>query len=97
MSRDARWKTLLELLVERGRLEVEEAAAELAVSPATIRRDFGRLAEQQMLVRTRGGAVVHGVSRTKCRCAARRPAAHRRSSASPRRWRTSSHRVRRWA
>ncbi|MFF4486493.1 DeoR/GlpR family DNA-binding transcription regulator [Streptomyces sp. NPDC001544] len=62
MSRDARWKALLELLVERGRLEVEEAAAELGVSPATIRRDFDRLAEQQMLVRTRGGAVVHGVS-----------------------------------
>ncbi|WP_105972608.1 DeoR/GlpR family DNA-binding transcription regulator [Streptomyces geranii] len=62
MSRDARWKSLLELLVERGRLEVEEVAAELAVSTATIRRDFDQLAEQQMLVRTRGGAVVHGVS-----------------------------------
>ncbi|MGW5253834.1 DeoR/GlpR family DNA-binding transcription regulator [Streptomyces sp. NPDC004012] len=62
MSRDARWKALLELLVERGRLDVEEAAAELGVSAATIRRDFDQLAEQQMLVRTRGGAVVHGVS-----------------------------------
>ncbi|MFG2958848.1 DeoR/GlpR family DNA-binding transcription regulator [Streptomyces sp. NPDC048291] len=62
MSRDARWKALLELLVERGRLEVEEVAAELAVSAATIRRDLDQLAEQQMLVRTRGGAVVHGVS-----------------------------------
>lgn len=62
MSRDARWKALLELLVARGRLDVEEAAAELAVSAATIRRDLDRLAEQQMLIRTRGGAVVHGVS-----------------------------------
>ncbi|MFJ3309909.1 DeoR/GlpR family DNA-binding transcription regulator [Streptomyces sp. NPDC086549] len=62
MSRDARWQTLLALLVERGRLDVEEAAAELSVSAATIRRDFDQLAEQQMLVRTRGGAVVHGVS-----------------------------------
>ncbi|MFJ8492760.1 DeoR/GlpR family DNA-binding transcription regulator [Streptomyces sp. NPDC094038] len=62
MSRDARWKALLELLVERGRVEVEEVAAELAVSAATIRRDLDQLAEQQMLVRTRGGAVVHGVS-----------------------------------
>ncbi|WP_330284547.1 DeoR/GlpR family DNA-binding transcription regulator [Streptomyces sp. NBC_00588] len=62
MSRDARWKVLLELLVERGRLDVEEAAVELEVSAATIRRDFDQLAEQQMLVRTRGGAVVHGVS-----------------------------------
>ncbi|MFJ4768247.1 DeoR/GlpR family DNA-binding transcription regulator [Streptomyces uncialis] len=62
MSRDARWKSLLELLVERGRLDVEEAASTLGVSSATIRRDFDQLAEQQMLVRTRGGAVVHGVS-----------------------------------
>ncbi|KAB1988965.1 DeoR/GlpR family DNA-binding transcription regulator [Streptomyces triticiradicis] len=62
MSRDARWKALLELLVEQGRLDVEEAAARLGVSAATIRRDFDQLAEQQMLVRTRGGAVVHGVS-----------------------------------
>ncbi|MFF5364125.1 DeoR/GlpR family DNA-binding transcription regulator [Streptomyces scabiei] len=62
MSRDARWQTLLELLAERGRLDVEEAAAALGVSAATIRRDLDRLAEQQMLVRTRGGAVVHGVS-----------------------------------
>ena len=62
MSRDARWKALLELLVERGRLDVEEAAARLEVSAATIRRDFDQLADQQMLVRTRGGAVVHGVS-----------------------------------
>ncbi|MER5888870.1 DeoR/GlpR family DNA-binding transcription regulator [Streptomyces sp. NPDC001941] len=62
MSRDARWQALLELLVERGRLEVEEAATTLGVSVATIRRDFDQLAEQQMLVRTRGGAVAHGVS-----------------------------------
>ncbi|OON82892.1 DeoR/GlpR family DNA-binding transcription regulator [Streptomyces tsukubensis] len=62
MSRDARWKALLELLVEQGRLDVEEAAVALNVSAATIRRDFDQLARQQMLVRTRGGAVVHGVS-----------------------------------
>jgi len=57
MSRDARWQALLELLVERGRLDVE-AAAQLAVSAATIRRDFDQLAEQQLLVRTRGGAAT---------------------------------------
>ncbi|MFJ5551823.1 DeoR/GlpR family DNA-binding transcription regulator [Streptomyces sp. NPDC093225] len=62
MTRDARWKTLLDLLVERGRLDVEEAAETLGVSAATIRRDFDQLAEQQLLVRTRGGAVPHGVS-----------------------------------
>ncbi|MCB5169881.1 DeoR/GlpR family DNA-binding transcription regulator [Streptomyces bambusae] len=62
MSRDARWKTLMDLLVERGRLDVDATAAELGVSAATVRRDFDQLAEQQLLVRTRGGAVVHGVS-----------------------------------
>ncbi|GHH72338.1 transcriptional regulator [Streptomyces sulfonofaciens] len=62
MSRDARWQELLELLAAHGRLDVEKAAARLGVSSATIRRDFDGLAEQQLLVRTRGGAVAHGVS-----------------------------------
>ncbi|MFJ3923175.1 DeoR/GlpR family DNA-binding transcription regulator [Streptomyces sp. NPDC090022] len=62
MSREARWQALLGLLVDRGRLEVDAAAAELGVSAATIRRDLDQLAEQQLLVRTRGGAVLHGVS-----------------------------------
>ena len=32
------------------------------MSQATIRRDFDQLAQQQMITRTRGGAVVNGVS-----------------------------------
>ncbi|MEU1894150.1 DeoR/GlpR family DNA-binding transcription regulator [Streptomyces pristinaespiralis] len=62
MSKHERWSRLLELLAAEGKLEVEEAATTLEVSPATIRRDLDELAEQQMLVRTRGGAVAHGVS-----------------------------------
>ncbi|MFE5488457.1 DeoR/GlpR family DNA-binding transcription regulator [Streptomyces virginiae] len=62
MTRKERWQTLLDLLVQRGELEVEPAAEALGVSAATIRRDLDQLAEQQLLVRTRGGAVVHGVS-----------------------------------
>lgn len=62
MSKHERWTTLLELLAATGRLEVEEAATALDVSPATIRRDLDELAEQRLLVRTRGGAVPHGVS-----------------------------------
>ncbi|WP_327308299.1 DeoR/GlpR family DNA-binding transcription regulator [Streptomyces sp. NBC_01298] len=62
MTRKERWQTLLDLLVERGELEVEPAAEALGVSAATIRRDLDQLAEQQLLVRTRGGAVLHGVS-----------------------------------
>jgi DeoR/GlpR family transcriptional regulator of sugar metabolism len=62
MSKHERWSRLLELLTAEGRLDVEDAAKTLEVSPATIRRDLDELAEQQMLVRTRGGAVAHGVS-----------------------------------
>lgn len=62
MSRHERWNALLELLAAQGRLEVEEAASTLQVSTATIRRDLDELAEQQMLVRTRGGAIAHGVA-----------------------------------
>jgi DeoR family transcriptional regulator of aga operon len=62
VSRDERWNALLELLAERGRLQVEDAADELAVSAATIRRDLDQLAEQQMVTRTRGGAVAQRVA-----------------------------------
>src|SRR5690606_32164366 len=62
MDRYARWHALVELLTERGQVTVEEAAARLGVSQATIRRDFDELAEQQMITRTRGGAIATGVS-----------------------------------
>jgi DeoR family transcriptional regulator of aga operon len=62
VSRDARWSALLDLLAEHGRLDVDDAAAALGVSAATIRRDLDQLAEQRMLTRTRGGAVANGVS-----------------------------------
>ncbi|MFD7502945.1 DeoR/GlpR family DNA-binding transcription regulator [Streptomyces sp. NPDC059850] len=62
MKRPERWNALLELLARDGKVEVEEAAAELAVSAATIRRDLDELAQQQMLTRTRGGAVAHNMS-----------------------------------
>jgi DeoR family transcriptional regulator of aga operon len=62
VDRYARWNALLELLTESGRVSVEDAAARLDVSQATIRRDFDQLAQQQMINRTRGGAVANGVS-----------------------------------
>lgn len=62
MSRYERWNGLLELLAQEGRLTVEQAAQALGVSTATIRRDFDELAQQQMLMRTRGGAVAQSVS-----------------------------------
>ena len=62
MDRYARWNALLEMLTDNGRVSVEEAAERLDVSQATIRRDFDQLAQQQMITRTRGGAVANGVS-----------------------------------
>jgi DeoR family transcriptional regulator of aga operon len=62
VSRYRRWNDLLELLATAGQLQVEEAAAALNVSAATVRRDFDELASQQMLTRIRGGAVAQGVN-----------------------------------
>lgn len=62
MSKYARLNALLELLAARGELDVDDAAAELAVSAATIRRDLDTLAEQQLLTRTHGGAVPNATA-----------------------------------
>ncbi|WP_250007553.1 DeoR/GlpR family DNA-binding transcription regulator [Actinoplanes sp. M2I2] len=62
MSKHERWSTLLELVSDRKRLSIEDAAQELDVSAATIRRDFDELAQQQMVTRTRGGVVAHTVA-----------------------------------
>jgi DeoR/GlpR family transcriptional regulator of sugar metabolism len=62
MASHERWNALLEIIARDGRLEVDTAASELDVSTATIRRDLDRLAQQQMVTRTRGGATANNVS-----------------------------------
>jgi DeoR family transcriptional regulator, aga operon transcriptional repressor len=62
MNRSSRVSAILDLLGERRRLEVEDVIREFGVSPATARRDLDSLAEQQLLTRTRGGAVAHSVA-----------------------------------
>ncbi|SDZ26914.1 DeoR family transcriptional regulator, aga operon transcriptional repressor [Amycolatopsis xylanica] len=62
MARHERLSTLLDLLGQREKIEVEDIAAELDVSAATIRRDLDHLAEQQLLTRTRGGAVANDLA-----------------------------------
>ena len=57
-----RWTALLDMLAGDGRVEIDTAAEQLGVSSATVRRDLDELASQQLLVRTRGGAVPHSVS-----------------------------------
>nr|WP_231391596.1 MULTISPECIES: DeoR/GlpR family DNA-binding transcription regulator [Nocardiopsis] len=62
MDRHQRLTAVLELLSERGSLSVDEAVEELGVSPATVRRDLDHLEQQQLLTRTRGGALASSVS-----------------------------------
>ncbi|MDG9720060.1 DeoR/GlpR family DNA-binding transcription regulator [Streptomyces sp. DH24] len=62
MAAHARWTQLLEILGEERRIDVLEAAERLNCSAATIRRDLDELARQNLLTRTRGGAVVSAVA-----------------------------------
>jgi DeoR family transcriptional regulator of aga operon len=62
VDRSRRWQLLLDLLSERGRLSVADAAQALSVSAATVRRDFAALADQQLATRTHGGVVATSVA-----------------------------------
>jgi len=62
VNRYERWTRLLEMVAETGQLNIDETAASLGVSSATVRRDFDELAAQQLVQRTRGGATAHSVS-----------------------------------
>ncbi|PYC78698.1 alkaline phosphatase [Streptomyces tateyamensis] len=62
MTTHTRRARLLELLGDRHRIDVNEAARQLGVSAATVRRDLRELANRQLLVRTHGGALPSGVS-----------------------------------
>ncbi|MGH3479158.1 MAG: DeoR family transcriptional regulator, partial [Nocardioidaceae bacterium] len=62
VDRSRRWQSLLNLLAERGRLSVAEAAEALGVSAATARRDFAALADQQLATRTHGGVVATSIA-----------------------------------
>ncbi|MEU6485396.1 DeoR/GlpR family DNA-binding transcription regulator [Streptomyces sp. NPDC046887] len=60
MKAHERWTRLLEVLAEEGSLSVTDAVERLGASQATVRRDMDELARQQLLTRTRGGAVAGG-------------------------------------
>ncbi|WP_426625050.1 DeoR/GlpR family DNA-binding transcription regulator [Leifsonia sp. McL0607] len=62
MNRAERLNAVLDLLAETGQIEVEDIVAKLNVSAATARRDLDALAAQQLLTRTRGGAVGQSVA-----------------------------------
>ncbi|GIG56243.1 transcriptional regulator [Longispora fulva] len=62
MNRHERLSALLDILATQGQVEIEEAAERLGMSAATVRRDLDQLAAQQLVTRTRGGAVANQVS-----------------------------------
>lgn len=62
MKRYARLNALLDEMATHGHVDVEQMARTLQVSPSTVRRDLNQLTEQQLVTRTRGGAVAAGVS-----------------------------------
>ncbi|WP_347354310.1 DeoR/GlpR family DNA-binding transcription regulator [Intrasporangium sp.] len=61
-NRAERLSAMLDRLATSGRLGVTEAAGLLAVSEATIRRDFAELARRQLVTRHHGGIVATSVA-----------------------------------
>ncbi len=62
MNRHERLTRLLELIVERENVHIDDIIAELGISAATARRDLDHLAQQQLITRTRGGAATSPTS-----------------------------------
>ena len=56
MEREERLSRLVDYIVEKGAVRIEEVIAQFGVSGPTARRDLDALAEQQLVERTRGGA-----------------------------------------
>jgi len=62
MNRYARLSALVDAMAADGHVDVVEIARRFDVSPSTIRRDLNQLHDQQLVTRTRGGAVATTVS-----------------------------------
>ncbi len=62
MNRVERLARVLDLLAASGQIDVANMVTQLGVSAATARRDLDALAEQQLLTRTRGGAIGQSVA-----------------------------------
>ncbi|MBA2950846.1 substrate-binding domain-containing protein [Streptomyces himalayensis] len=55
---EERYQEILRRLRERGSIRVSDVAAELNVSPITVRRDVGVLADRGLVARVHGGATL---------------------------------------
>lgn len=62
MLRHERLAAMVELIAGQRSLRVDDMVAAFHVSAATARRDLDELADQQLVMRTRGGAIAHTVS-----------------------------------
>ncbi|WP_029146413.1 DeoR/GlpR family DNA-binding transcription regulator [Microbacterium luticocti] len=62
MDREDRLSRLVDYIVEKGTVRVEEVIAQFGVSGPTARRDLDALAEQQLVERTRGGARANSTT-----------------------------------
>lgn len=62
MNRHERLTQLADLVIRRGSVRIDDIVTELGISGATARRDLDALAAQQLLTRTRGGALANASS-----------------------------------
>lgn len=62
MEREDRLSRMIDYIVDQGSARVEEIAERFDVSTPTVRRDLDALAAQQLIVRTRGGAMSNSSS-----------------------------------
>ena len=58
-GRRHRLDEVLDLVIDRGHVRVEDLVEELGISPATARRDLDALAGQQLVIRSHGGASAN--------------------------------------
>ena len=58
-----RWNKILDLLDEKGSLNLKELMEHCSVSEATIRRDLTNLEDKNLLYRTHGGAMKRSAAR----------------------------------
>ena len=62
MTRAQRLQRIVDLVVESGSIHIDAIIETLGVSAATARRDLDELASQQLVIRTRGGALANSTT-----------------------------------
>ena len=62
MSRHDRHSAILDIIMDEGSVHIDDIITRLGVSAATARRDLDHLADQQLVSRTRGGAIANPTS-----------------------------------